>query len=148
MSTPTPTPTPTISFQNTPTSTGLADEIFPIPLPSAIHSTLLSDLLSDFFSLSPSSPSSTYLPPSVIIPLMIDRTSDRALSLIAAWLTHNTPSTPAPAPAPSAAPSSFSGARPASVLPSRSDDVEDELNARFPSGSTSCWMCRTRGCLR
>lgn len=60
---------------------------------------------------------------------MIDRASDRALSLIAAWLTHNTPSTPAPAPAPSAAPSSFSGARPASVLPSRSDDVEDEVNA-------------------
>lgn len=132
MSTPTPTPTPTISFQNTPTSTGLAGEIFPIPSPSAIHSTLLSDLLEDFFSLSPSSPSSTYLPPSVIIPLMIDRTSDRALSLIAAWLTHNTPSTPAPAPAPSAAPSSFPGARPASVLPSRSDDVEDELNAPLP----------------
>lgn len=63
---------------------------------------------------------------------MIDRTSDRALSPIAAWLTHNIPSTPAPAPAPSAAPSSFSGARSASVLPSRSDDVEDELNAPLP----------------
>lgn len=62
MTSPTPTPTPSISFQNTP-STGLAGEIFSIPLPSAIHSTLLSDLLEDFFSLSPTSPSSSYIPP-------------------------------------------------------------------------------------
>lgn len=67
MTSPTPTPTPSISFQNTP-STGLAGEIFSIPLPSAIHSTLLSELLEDFFSLSPTSPSSSYIPPNVIIP--------------------------------------------------------------------------------
>lgn len=126
-----PTPTPSISFQNTP-STGLAGEIFSIPLPSAIHSTLLSDLLSDIFSLSPTSPSSSYIPPNVIIPLMIDRTSDRALSTIAAWLTHNTPVSP-PVPTTSPSPAPFSGSRPASVLSSSSSVDEDDLTTPFPA---------------
>ena len=112
--------TPTISFQNTP-STGLAGEIFTIPLSSASHSTLLSDLLEDLFDLSPSSS-----PPhsDIIIPLMIDRTSDAALSTIAAWLTHNTPLSP-PSP-PNTSPASFSGSRPASVLPLQGQDDEDD----------------------
>lgn len=57
---------------------------------------------------------------------MIDRTSDRALSTIAAWLTHNTPVSP-PVPTTSPSPAPFSGSRPASVLPSSSSVDEDDL---------------------
>ncbi|KAK1828696.1 hypothetical protein QBC39DRAFT_333072 [Podospora conica] len=124
--TPAPTPTPTIRFQNNP-SNGPPGIIFTIPLASTKRSAILTDLLGDLFDTSDLTSAGSE---DIIIPLMIDRTSDAALAKVATWLNTNVPQAPTPAPTSPSTTTPFSNPRLDLCLDA--EDEDDDLAAPLP----------------